>query len=410
MRIFDVAARQLLAVGTDGVPASGIDSDRNNIAPRLGASWDLSGHGTFILRGGYGLFYDAATLIENSALYFNPPFFSLRLLFGTDLRNPFPVDEGFTPAPSVNSLDRHFRTAYSHQASLSVERVFRELTLTARYVTSHGRNLVRKRNINQPLPGPGPFDPRRPIPDFGDVLLVESNATSKYHGLLLSVDRQLFRGLAFHGAYTLSKSMDDASAFLASDGNDNTPQDSRDLAAEWGASDFDVRQRLVVSGVWHLPFGGPAAILRDWQVGAVLTAQSGRPFTPRLSFDNSNTGNGGGATFGSDRPDLLTGPAPADATVYRYGDQTFVIPAPFTFGNARRNMLTGPGYAALDLLVARRVPIGGRRSLELRLELFNLLNRRNDQLPDSFVDRATFGRSLATFPPRQTQIAARLVF
>jgi hypothetical protein len=158
-----------------------------------------------------------------------------------------------------------------------------------------------------------------------------------------------------------------------------------------------VRHRLVLSGIWHVPSIGRSAIGRDWQVSAILTAQSGRPFTPRLSFDNSNTGNGAGATFGSDRPNVLAGPPPPLPPAARYGPSLFVIPPAFTFGNARRNMLTGPGYAALDLLVARRVPIGGTRALELRLEIFNLLNRRNDQLPDSFVDRATFGESLATF-------------
>jgi outer membrane receptor protein involved in Fe transport len=409
MRVFDLDARQLVDVGTNGVPASGVDADVNNFAPRVAVSWDPSGHGTLIVRGGFGLFYDAGTLIENSALYFNPPFFVLRIAAPATIENPFPVD-GFVPAPAVNTLDRAFRTAYSRQASLSVERVFRELTLHARYVTSRGRNLVRKRNINQPVPGPGSFDERRPIPGYADILLVESKASSKYHGLQLGVDRQLFRGVAFHAAYTWSTSRDDASAFLASDGNDNTPQDSRNLDAEWGPSDFDVRHRLVLSAIWQLPAPRRSALLRNWQVSAVFTAQSGRPFTPRLSFDNSNTGNGGGATFAFDRPNLRTGPPPPFPPAARYGGRWFVIPPPFTFGNAGRNVLTGPGYAALDLLVSRRLRIDSRQALELRLEVFNVLNRRNEQLPDSFVDRATFGQSLATYPPRQLQLAARLVF
>jgi hypothetical protein len=313
-----------------------------------------------------------------------------------------------TPPPSVNALDPGFRTAYSHQASAGIERVFGAFTLAGRYVTARGRNLVRKRNLNQPEPGPGPFDPRRPIAGFGDILLVESRASSTYHGLLVSADRRLFRGLAFHGAYTWSKSMDDASAFLASDGDDNTPQNSRDLASEWGPSDFDVRHRLVLSGTWQVP-SGRSPLWRNWQLGAIVTAQSGRPFTPRLSFDNSNTGNGAGATFASDRPSVITGTPPPAIPIVRYGGHAFVIPAPFTFGNARRNMLTGPGYAALDLLVSRRVPLG-RRALDLRMEIFNLLNRRNDRLPDSFADRATFGQSLATFPAREMQLAARFSF
>jgi hypothetical protein len=324
--------------------------------------------------------------------------------------NPFPIGGGFTPLPSVNTLDPHFRTGYSQQASVSIERVFRELTLAARYVTSHGEDLVRKRNINQPTPGPGPLDPRRPIPGFGDILLVESKASSTYHGLQLSVDRQLLRRFELHGAYTLSKSMDDASAFLASDGNDNTPQNSRDPDAEWGPSDFDVRHRIVASTIWHIPAVGQSAILRDWQVSAIFTAQSGRPFTPRLSFDNSNTGNSGGATFASDRPNVLVGPPASGQSTFSYNGRTFVIPPRYTFGDAGRNELTGPGYAALDLLVSRRIRLGSSRSVELRLEIFNALNRRNDQLPDSFVDRATFGQSLSTYSPRQMQLAVRFSF
>ncbi len=414
MQIFDLEAQALVPVGSPGVPASGIRADRNNVAPRLGVSWDLSGHGTLIVRGGYGLFYDAGTLIENSALYFNPPYFSLQVFAPferpLDISHPFPVDARFTPPASVNTLDPDFRSAYSQQATVGVERVFREVTLTARYVMSHGENLVRKRNINQPVPGPGPLEPRRPIAGFGDILLIESKASSSYHGLLIGVDRRLFRGVAFHGAYTLSQSMDNASAFLASDGDDNTPQNSRDLDSEWGPSNFDVRHRLVLSGIWQLPAIGRSALWRDWQVSAIFTAQSGQPFTPRLSFDNSNTGNGAGATFGSDRPDLVSGFPPAGVPTYRYAGRTFVIPPPYAFGNARRNSLTGPGYAALDVLVTRRLPIGGSRALELRLEIFNLLNRRNDGLPDSFVDRATFGQSLTTHPPRQVQLAGRFTF
>jgi outer membrane receptor protein involved in Fe transport len=410
MRVFDLDTRQLVDVGTAGVPDSGVEADANNLAPRLAVSWDPSGHGTLVVRGGYGLFYDAGTLIENSALYFNPPFFMLRITGPASIEDPFSSNDSFVPPASVNTLDRHFRTAYSQQASLSVERVFHELTMNARYVTSRGRNLVRKRNLNQPMPDPGPLDDRRPIPGFADILLVESHARSTYHGLQVGLDRQVFRGVGFHAAYTWSRAMDDASAFLASDGNDNTPQDSRDLAAEWGPSDFDVRHRLVLSAIWHVPAAGRSAFFRNWQVSAIFTAQSGRPFTPRLSFDNSNTGNGSGATFAFDRPNVLDGPAPPNQPAVTYDGRTFVIPPSYTFGDAGRNPLTGPGYAALDVLVSRRVALDSRRAIELRLEVFNLLNRRNDQLPDSFVDRATFGQSLATYPPRQLQLAARFSF
>ena len=213
------------------------------------------------------------------------------------------------------------------------------------------------------------------------------------------------RDRAFKAGYTWSTSEDDTSAFLATDGDDNTPQNSRDFAAEWGPSDFDVRHRFVASMTYEK---------RGWQASAIVTAQSGRPFTPRVSFDNSNTGNVGGGTFAYDRPNVFTpGPTalpPPGARVVSYNGQSFVIAPQYSFGNAGRDSLVGPGYATLDAMISRRVPLGERRALTLRLEIFNALNRKNLQLPDSFVDRVTFGQSLAAYPPRQAQLAARFTF
>ena len=413
MRIFNLDTRQLQQVGSGGLSRSGLRADRNNIAPRLGLSWDVGGNGEAVLRGGYGIFYDSGTLIENSALYFNPPEFTLQLFFpGAQplrLDNPFPAGRGFSPRATVNTLDPHSRTAYTQQGSFAFEQNFRGTSAAVRYVTSHGDNLVRKRNLNQPPPGPGPIDARRPIPGFADILLVESTASSSYHALQLSVVRRPAHRLSLRGAYTFGKSMDDASAFLATDGDDNTPQDSRNLAAEWGPSDYDVRHRLVVSGMYDLTDFAGWAPLRNWQVGAVLAAQSGRPFTPRVSFDNSNTGNVGGGTFAYDRPLVVTS-VPAGVRSVSYGGRTFVIAPQYTYGNAGRNSLTGPSSVTLDLMAARQIRIGLRRALTLRLEVFNALNRRNYGLPDSFVDRPTFGQSLSSAPPRQLQLAVRFAF
>jgi hypothetical protein len=414
MAIFDLANLRLTQVGTNGVSRSGLQGDYRNVAPRVGVSWDLTGRGTLLLRGGYGIYYDSGTLIENSALYFNPPYYTLQLFFPGKqplrLENPFPTGSGITPKPTINTLDPNFRNAYTHQASIGLERTFAQTTLTARYVTTHGEDMVRKRNVNQPVPGPGPLDPRRPLQGFSDILLVESQASSSYHALELSAVRRSVRGLSFRASYTLSKSMDDTSAFLATDGDDNTPQDSRNLAAEWGPSDFDVRQRLVLTTTYDVPAIGSSRWLRDWQVSAIFMAQSGRPFTPRVSFDNSNTGNVGGGTFAYDRPNVLSSPPAAGMPYVTYDGRIFAVAPAYSFGDAGRNSLTGPGYASLDGVIARRISLTGTRVLELRFELFNALNRRNVTLPDSFVDRATFGQSLSAFPPRQVQLGARFSF
>ena len=404
MRILDLDTMRLQQVGANGVSRSGLRADRNNVAPRLGVSWDVEGDGGVVLRGGYGVFYDSGTLIEHSALYFNPPEFTLQLFFPGPqplrLDNLFPAGRGFSPRATVNTLDPGIRTAYSQQGSVAMEAEFYGTSTAVRYVTSHGRNLVRKRNLNQPPPGAGAIDARRPIAGFADILLVESTATSRYHALQVSAVRRPSRGLSLRGAYTLGNSMDDASAFLATDGDDNTPQDSRNLAAEWGPSDYDVRHRLVLSGMFEL---------KGWQIGAVFAAQSGRPFTPRVSFDNSNTGNVGGGTFAYDRP-LVVSTAPPGVRAVSYDGRTFIVAPQYSYGTAGRNSLTGPGSATLDVMLARRIRLWRTRILSLRLEAFNALNRRNYGLPDSFVDRATFGQSLSAGAPRQLQIAARFWF
>ena len=158
--------------------------------------------------------------------------------------------------------------------------------------------------------------------------------------------------------------MDDTSAFLATDGDDNTPQDSRNLSAEWGPSDFDVRQRLVLTARWAGPRDKGWRITRNWQASAVFSAQSGRPFTPRVSFDNSNTGNVGGGTFAYDRPSVVTGPLPAGARVVTYHGRMFAIAPQYTFGSAGRNSLIGPGYATLDAMASRKI---GRASCRERV-------------------------------------------
>ncbi len=410
MVIFDPATAALLPVGQNGVPRAGVTTDAVNFAPRVGAAWTIDSGRRVVLRGGYGVFYDSGTLIENSALYFNPPYFGLTVFVPgaqpPTAANPFPSASGFVPPASVNTLAQAWRTAYAQQGSLGVDARLGATHITVRWVGAWGANLVRKRNLNQPSPAPGPVDDRRPIAGYGDVLLVEPEASSVYHALQVRAERSAVHGLWLRAAWTWGKSIDDQSAFLASEGNDNTPQDSRNPEAERGLSDFDVRHRFVAAAIWQIPAVGQSAWGRDWQVSALVTAQTGRPFTPRVSFDNSNTGNLGGQ-FGYDRPDEV---AVGTAGAVEYAGRAFVIAPPFTFGNAGRNILIGPAFVSLDSAVVRSVRFGSRQRIEIRVEVYNLLNRTNPGLPGSFVDRPTFGTSAAAAPGRMAQLAARWAF
>ncbi len=287
MVIFDQVTATLKPVGQDGVPRAGIGADWNNVAPRVGVTWALKDDASVLLRGGYGVYYDASTLIENSALYFNPPYFQFRVYapggpVPPTAANPFPDEAGFEPPISANTLAPEFPTAFRHQGSLGVEARVKGVDLSARWVGASGTHLVRKRNLNQPPPGPGPVDERRPVAGYGDILLVEAEGSSVSHALQLRAERPRANGLWLRAAYTWGKSIDDGSAFLASEGNDNTPQWSARPDLERGLSDYDVRHRAVVAAIWGLPPIGSSAFGRDWQVSAlVLGADRASVHAPR---------------------------------------------------------------------------------------------------------------------------------
>jgi hypothetical protein len=413
MTLFDAAARQLKRVGSNGVSRSGFSPSRNNFAPRLGVAWKPAAN--LVVRAGYGLYYDAGTTIVNSSLYFNPPYFTLRVFFPStysllNISDPFPANGGYTPPASLTTLSPDLNTAYAQHWNVSVQsELHGSGTLTAAYAGSKGTHLIRSRDINQPKPGPGGVSGRAPYQGFSNIMMVESGSNSNYHSLQASFNRPLARGLSLLASYTLSKSIDDTSAFLSTIGDKNFPQDSSNFRAERAVSSFDVHQRATLAYSYALP--GRQRWTRGWELRGIVAAQTGQPFTPLLQFDNSNTGNTGG-NFGSDRPNLLSSPAVAHPSPQKwFNTSAFAIPAPYTFGNAGRNILRGPGLVSVDASLARRFRIGDRAALIVEAQAFNLLNRTNFDLPQNYADDPTsFGEIFSAKAPRQAQFAVRLQF
>jgi hypothetical protein len=285
------------------------------------------------------------------------------------------------------------------------------------YVGSRGRNLIAARDINQPAPSQLPFV-LRPNPFFADITAIESRARSEYNALELRLDQRLDRGAAFGAAYTLGKSMDDASAFFASAGDANFPMDSNDPAAEWARSNFDVRHRFTLHGSWALPIGvgrrwldreAFAICCSNWEVYGVLTMQSGRPFTVGVhpDLDVSNTGRANLGFGANDRPDLVGDPSVASPDHDQwFNAQAFALPAFGTFGEVGRNTLEGPGFKNVNLALTRRVPLE-RGTCQLRLEIFNAFNWTNLDQPVNFLGLPTFGQILSAGAPRRLQLGLR---
>jgi len=396
----------LRQVGRDGVPRSGLRADRNNFAPRLGATYSWSDR--WVARAGYGVFYDSGMFVVNSSLYFNPPLFNVRVFFPTatsllTLTNPFPSAGGITPPPSPNTLSPDIATSYLQNWNVTVERqLTRSTTASAGYAGSKGTRLIRSRDLNQPRPAPGPVAARRPYPAFGGIFFTETAGNSTFHSLQANIDRRFARGLSWIASYTWSKSIDDTSAFLGTKPDKNFPQDSANYAAERARSSFDMRQRFTTAVIltrWGF----------DWRL--LAAAQSGQPFTPLLRFDNSNTGNSG-SIFGNDRPDLAGNPRlPARSPERWFNTAAFKVPAPFTFGGAGRNIVDGPGLVNVDAGVSRRFRLGERFAVVGDVQVFNLSNTAHFDMPERYLDEpGMFGRILSAKAPRQIQFGLRLVF
>ena len=130
--------------------------------------------------------------------------------------------------------------------------VAHDLVVEATYLGSKGTHLLLSRNLNQPAPGPGAIQARRPYPQWGSINWVDAIGNSTYHSLALRVERRYTNGLSLLAAYTYSHSIDLGGG--SGDGEASI-QDPRNVAANKGSSDFDIRHRLVTSLVYNLPFG-----------------------------------------------------------------------------------------------------------------------------------------------------------
>jgi hypothetical protein len=302
------------------------------------------------------------------------------------------------------------------------------------YVGSRGRNLLRIGDANlapeiivngvktyQPLLG-------RRNPNFGPTFQRVTDAQSFYDSMQVSVMKRYSRGLRAQVSYTLAKSIDDSSGINSQD-FDSVVQyglDWYDPAYDRGPSAFQARHNLTFNWSWDIPVsssltGLARGVLGGWQLNNVTTLQSGQPFTVRLGFNRSGNLNTTGFSM-NERPDLKPGYSdnPILGGPDRYWDiNAFALPAPNTRGNLGRNTLIGPGLINADLSLVKSFPLQAQRSVQLRLEAFNVFNRSNFAVPSgriAFTNAAgdvspTWGRITSTVTTsRQIQLGLKYLF
>lgn len=453
----------LVMVGTNGLDKL-YNSDWNNFNPRVGFAWDVTGKGKTVVRGGWGLFNDA----------FSQDFFVGQLPFNTF--NPGPAYNPVGPSPvlfsfstvaqiqnnvpiftdyldsDVFAVDLDLKTPSVQNFNLNLQHELRKnVVWQIGYVGSRGRDLFRYRDINQPI-NPAvstarPFDNGPFAPSGGTFFYVnflETTAKSNYDALQTSLNVHNYKGITAQINYTWSHSIDNASDGQDYVANATQPDDSHHPEFERGNSNFDIRHRFVAIVSYELPnfVKRYPRLGEGWQLNAIWTVRSGSPFHVNF-FDDFN---GTGEFF--PRPDIVGDPYAGTSLPDNFLNLSAFrvpctldaggacIPGTYHFGSLGRNSLIGPDYKNLDFSILKTTKITETVKLQLRAEVFNLLNRPNFASPllpgfaadASFngIDAAGFGQGFLPITvtpdvgignpflggggPRNFQFSARLSF
>ena len=416
---------QLAMVGTDGVDGA-YKRDLNNFGPRIGFAWNA--RPSTVARASYGVYYDyvpqdllIANFTSSAGLVTNPigPQAVVPLNFDSDAFNGTTSNPVFTvpsqpyPPGGANLFitPRNLPTPYVQNWNFNIEQQLNQsLALQIGYVGSKGTRLARLLDANQPDVN----GDRVVFPQYGAVDEFATVSGSTYHALQTTLRTKNWNGLSGFVGYTWSKSLDDASDAI--DFNFSTvafPQDSSNLKAEHGPSNFDTRHRFTTALTYQLPkLFGPRRWAEGWQLNTIITAQSGRPVPIVSANDTSALPNNNFNTRSNfhQRPNVVPGLNPInsnwesapDVLGYLNG-AAFSQPADGTFGDLGRNAIFGPKFWNVDFAVGKSTQIFDRMNLQLRAEFFNIFNHPNFALPNFFVDPGSARQGLILQTPDQAQ-------
>jgi hypothetical protein len=464
-----------LGTGTLVPAGQPFHTNNKNFEPRIGFAWDPFRDGKTSVRAAYAILTQDPTTNVVSPLSGNPLFaVPISVNSATNsitLENPSASIVGLSLGPSA--VDPNFDNMYAQDWNLTIERQLTStLGLEVAYVGLKATHLQMTGNFNQPFVTDGFYDSTRPytalpltspvLPaqcappnppcSIGNITRIFSPGNSNYNALWVTLNKHLANGLEFLAAYTYSHSFDYSSV---SSGDAVPVQNVYDPRADYGPSEFDTRNRIVVSGLYQLPFKSNR-LVSGWQLGVVTMAQSGNPITPLLVIGPAPgssltvrpdqllpvSGTGNPKQFYSNTvlcepfngtptgaapaiPDCTTTPNAAFAVPCTFSDipttpggKTYpIVPGSCHPGSARRDSLPGPDFINTDFSLVKNTKITERVNLQFRTEMFDLFNHPNFGDPTNTATSAAFGKILSTrFPvgdfgsARQIQFALKLLF
>ena len=403
------------------------DPDYKGFQPRFGIAYRASQ--TTVVRTGFAMFDDHNNVLVQEA---QDPRISwpegvgvsqnaLNRGLPTEYFNSLPLYSSFfNPLQPLVAFgaDNRNKTPYSIQYNFGIEQQLPHSTvLSANYVGSVDRHLFIQPSANTALyPAPGPIAARQPFPQYGGSFSFDENVgNSSYNALQLKVQKSLSYGLNFLLSYTWSKVLD-----IQSEGQSGSIETIYDYRRDWGPADFNRTQMFVFSGNYALPFGKGKArlsnasglvtnVLGNWNLGWILTLNTGQPYSVQSGGDPANVGGG------TQRAENVGDPNSGfNQSVHEWlNTAAFTLPAAYTFGNEGRNNLTGPPFKNLDFITYKDFLFTERIKLQFRAEFFNIFNHPSFGLPDNTVTDSNFGVITSTALPdsnREIQFALKLMF
>jgi hypothetical protein len=399
--------------------------------PRVGLAWDPFGKGTTAVRASFGL---QQSLLDNLDYRLDQaaPYNATLSYSGTTVSNPIKGKGTISPSNVQTDIATPSTLAWTLKLE---QQIASQTSLTLAYIGSHSYHQILSEDQNEPAfvvcptaacpasiaPGTIYYPTTvKANPDVTNTTSWVSGGNASYNALEVDVRRSYANGLQFRGNYTWSKNLDDGSAWNTSV-SANTPafvSVPQRPELDWGPAAMDVRHIASLNGSWELPFGpnrrfgshlgrAASAAVSGWTLSAISNLQSGFPFTPQLAYNPTGSGD----TRNPVRPDinpnfhgsLYAGGSTAARANQFFNPAAFLAPAAGAVGNLRRNTLTGPGFANLDLSLAKSTTIHERLRAQFRAEFFNVLNHTNLMTPNPVVFSS--GPQQSTSAATRTQAA-----
>jgi len=398
--------------------------------PRIGVAWSPFAR-TTVVRAGFGVYNDLQDALgyrTDQNAPFNPVYSISNLSVSKlpiDPNAPTPAGAKLVPG----GVQPDMKTPTLISWTLRIDRELSPNTaLTVGYVGSHGYHELIGVDANEPFATicpaspcpagyPATFPPGiagTPVPDgaffipagapranpaIANTWTWFSEGTSNYNALQVDLRRRFSHGLSLRGVYTFAKTLDDGDSLNQTTAG-NAPglvSNPFDLASDKGLATFNIEHVGVVNILYALPFGRgqrfannvggfSGSLIGGWSLSSIITAQTGFPFTPQLSYNPSNNGD----TRNPVRPFLnpnFSGPVILGKPEQWFDPNAFLAP-PATggfYGNVGRNTYIGPGLATWDFSVLKDTKLRERLNLQFRAEIFNLLNRANFNTPNLIV-------------------------